>query len=158
MVEPMANILCKHSFCDFVKIQQKFLPFPSPNQHTFSLQRRRYRYCGLNFKQVKYKNLTSKHWAVKNLQIAKTFSKNVNKEVTKFFKIWVISFFTVVLCLFTCIYQCTNFSVKNLFSKCGEKTADLLKFVKLILNKKLHFLCRECYWFYYWVLQVFLQT
>ena len=39
----------------------------------------------LNFKQIKYKrsqNLTSKHQAVKNFQIAKTFSKNVNKEAT----------------------------------------------------------------------------
>ena len=28
IVKPMLNILCKHSFCDFVKIQQKFPPFP----------------------------------------------------------------------------------------------------------------------------------
>ena len=44
--------------------------------------RRRYHYCGLTLKQIKYKrpqNLTSKKQAVKNLQIAKTFSKNVNK-------------------------------------------------------------------------------
>ena len=27
-VEPMLNILFKYSFCDFVKIPQKFLPFP----------------------------------------------------------------------------------------------------------------------------------
>ena len=24
----MSNILCRHSFCDFVKIQKKFLPLP----------------------------------------------------------------------------------------------------------------------------------
>ena len=38
------------------------------NQHSFSLSRRRYQYCGLNFKQIKYKesqNLTSKHQTVK---------------------------------------------------------------------------------------------
>ena len=38
---------------------------------------------GLDFKQIKLKrsqNLTSKHQAIKNFQIAKTFSKNVNKK------------------------------------------------------------------------------
>ena len=33
-----------------------------------------------------YQNLTSKHRAVKNLQTATTFSKNVNKEARWFFK------------------------------------------------------------------------
>ena len=28
MVEPVLNILCKYSFSNFVKIPQKFLPFP----------------------------------------------------------------------------------------------------------------------------------
>ena len=28
MVKPMLNILCRHSFCDFVKIPEKFLPLP----------------------------------------------------------------------------------------------------------------------------------
>ena len=40
------------------------------NQHILFLQRRRNQYCGLNFKQMKYKrsqNLTSKYRAVKNL-------------------------------------------------------------------------------------------
>ena len=53
------------------------------NQHIFSLRRKKYQYCVLNFKQIKYKrseNLTSKHREV--LQIAKTFSEIVNKEAT----------------------------------------------------------------------------
>ena len=44
---------------------------------------RRYQYCGLNLKQIKYnryQNLTSKHQAVKKLLIAKSFSKNGTKE------------------------------------------------------------------------------
>ena len=44
-----------------------------------------YQYCGLSLKQIEHKkseNVTSKHRAVKSLQIAKTFSKNMNKEVT----------------------------------------------------------------------------
>ena len=36
----------------------------------------------INIKYKRSQNLTSKHRAVKNLQIAKTFSKNVNKEAT----------------------------------------------------------------------------
>ena len=28
VVKSMLNILCRHSFCDFVKIPQKFLPLP----------------------------------------------------------------------------------------------------------------------------------
>ena len=28
VVKPMLNILCKRSFCDFVKTPEKFLPFP----------------------------------------------------------------------------------------------------------------------------------
>ena len=28
VVKPMLNILCRHSFCDFIKILQKFLSLP----------------------------------------------------------------------------------------------------------------------------------
>ena len=44
----------------------------------FSLQRRRYQYCGLNSKQIKYKrsqNLSFNHRAIKSLQIARIFWK-----------------------------------------------------------------------------------
>ena len=54
----------KVSSLPLLKITTKSIHFP--------LRRRRYQYCGLNFKQIKYKrsqNLTSKHRAVKNLQI-----------------------------------------------------------------------------------------
>ena len=50
-------------------------------------------------------NLTSQHRAEKNLKIAKTLSKNVNKEA--FFK-KVIFFLTLVFRLFTCANQCTK--------------------------------------------------
>ena len=89
----MLNILCKHCYCDFAKIPQSF--FPCLNQHIFSPRRRRCQYYGLNFKQIKYKrsqNLTSKRQPVKNLKIAKTFSKDVNKEATYFFKEKLFSF------------------------------------------------------------------
>ena len=73
-------------FCrDTIKVSSFPLLKITTKSTYFPLQRRRYQYCGLNFKQIKYKrsqNLTSKHRAVKNLQIAKTFSKNVNKEAT----------------------------------------------------------------------------
>ena len=85
------------------------------------------------------KPLTSKNFyrAVKNLQIGKTFSKNVNKEATWFFKKWVIFSITVVFCLFTCTNQCTkNLSVKNLFSKC-EHIRIKLRIYSNLLNKSL---------------------
>ena len=85
------------------------------------------------------KPLTSKifYRAVKNLQIGKTFSKNVNKEGTWFFKKWVVFFITVVFCLFTCTNPCTkNLSVKNLFSKC-EDIRIKLRIYSHLLNKSL---------------------
>ena len=47
--------------------------------------RRRYQYCELNFKQIKYKrsyNLTSKHRVVKKFANCKYFFENLNKEAT----------------------------------------------------------------------------
>ena len=58
------------------------------NQHIFTWRRHRYQYCGLNFKQIKYKrsrNLTSKHQTAKILKIAKIFSNNVREEAVEFF-------------------------------------------------------------------------
>ena len=73
-------------FCkDTAKVSSlPFLKITTKSKH-FLLAKKRYQYCGLNFKQINYKrsqNLTSKHLAVKYLQIAKTFPKNVNKEAT----------------------------------------------------------------------------
>ena len=53
-----------------------------------------------------------------------------------------------------------NFSIKNFFSKCEHIHIKLRIYtIRSSFNGKLNFLCREYYWFYYWVLlQVFLQT
>ena len=81
----MLNILCKHSSCDFVKIPQKFLPLLKITTESTHFLPAKKEIIILSNKQIKCKrsqNLTSKHRAVKNLQIAQTFSKNVNKEAT----------------------------------------------------------------------------
>ena len=73
----------------FCKDTAKVYPLPllkiAAKSTYFLTAKKRYQYCGLNFKQKKHKrpqNLTSRHRAVENLQIAKTFSKNKNKEAT----------------------------------------------------------------------------
>ena len=127
VVEPLLNISCRHSFYNFVKIPQKFLPFPCQkqllNQHIFYLRRIRFQYCGQNFKQIEIQKILKPYISAttgKNLQIAKTFSKNVNIEATYFFKKQFIFFFAVIFCLFTCTNQRTN----------PHKIADLLTFIK----------------------------
>ena len=84
VVEPLLSILCK--LLRFYKDTVKVFSLPLLRITTKSTTtRRRYQYCGLNFKQIKYKrsqNLTPKQRAVKNFQISKTFSKIVNKEAT----------------------------------------------------------------------------
>ena len=87
MVEPMLNILCKDSFCDFVKIPQKVSSLPLlqiTTQSTHFLPGKKIPILWIE-PQIKYKrsqNLTAKHHAVKNWQTAKTFWKNVNTEAT----------------------------------------------------------------------------
>ena len=46
-VEPMLNILSKHSFCSFVKIMRKFFPFPllkttTKSTHFFSAKKKKW--------------------------------------------------------------------------------------------------------------------
>ena len=79
----MLNILCRHSFCDFVKIPQKFLPLPMLEITTKSIYlppaKKKIPILWTELqtnKNIKGLNtLTSKHQAVKNSQIAKTFYK-----------------------------------------------------------------------------------
>ena len=53
----------------------------------------------INIKYKRSQNLTSKHRAVKNLQIAKTFSKNVDKKAIQFLSYFLLhsSFLSIYL-------------------------------------------------------------
>ena len=65
----------KVSSLPLLKITTKSTHYSPP------LRRRKCQYCGLKIYK-RSQNLISKHQLVKNLQIAKTFLKNVNKEAT----------------------------------------------------------------------------
>ena len=107
--------LCKHSFLQFCKDTAKVTPLPllkitTKSTHFLTAKKEiptLWNVLETN-KCKRSQNLTSKYQAIKNMQIAKIFSKNVNKEVEQFFKKWVVFFFTVFFCLFTCTNQCTK--------------------------------------------------
>ena len=86
----------------------------------------------------------------------------MNKEVTQFFKKLFSSSQQFSAYLPTQINaQEMNFSAKKLFSKC-EHIHIKLRIYSHLLDKSFTenfiFLCREYYWFYYRVFQIFLQT
>ena len=79
----MLDILCKHSFCDFVKmVSSLFLLQLTTKINSFSPCEEDTNIADLTSNKYNHKSqiFTSKHRVVKNLQIANTFSKNVNKE------------------------------------------------------------------------------
>ena len=72
VVEPMLGILCKHSFCDFVTAKVSSLPLlkiTTKSTHFLPAKKK------ITLLWIELQNLSSKHRAVKNLQIAKTFQK-----------------------------------------------------------------------------------
>ena len=77
----MLNILCKRSLYDFAKTPQKLLKV-IPRSTYFLPAKNKIPILWIELQTRKNQNFTSKHQAVKNLQIAKTFPKNVNKEPT----------------------------------------------------------------------------
>ena len=69
---------------DTAKVSSLLLKTFTNSTH-FLLAKRKIPILWTELKQIKYKksqHLASKHRAVKNLEIAKTFSKNVDKEAT----------------------------------------------------------------------------
>ena len=111
----MLNILCRHSFCDFVKIVQKFLPLPMleiTTKSTYFLPaKKKIPILCIELQTNKnVKGFKTLHLSPNGKKFAnyKDFFQKCESRSNIIFQKIVIFFFTVVFCLLTCTNQCTK--------------------------------------------------